>query len=103
MSRNFPPSSPSAAQLTMAQWVNRLKWKPPSENSIDFKLELRFPPQRGKPSEPDFFAKPAFILNEWKGGSGNNAKYDYFDMMEIDDAKWEKCVVFSPLGVGLDD
>jgi mRNA guanylyltransferase len=70
-----------------------LKWKPPSENSIDFKLELRFPPQRGKPSDPDFFAKPTFMLKEWKGGSGNNANYEFFDVMEIGDAQWDKYVL----------
>ncbi|GAB1517967.1 Dcp1p-Dcp2p decapping enzyme complex alpha subunit [Rhizoctonia solani] len=62
-----------------------LKWKPPSENSIDFKLELRFPPLPGRPSEPDFTAKPVFQLLVW---TGNNS-YEHFDTMQVDDAQWE--------------
>ncbi|ELU45025.1 CEG1 protein [Rhizoctonia solani AG-1 IA] len=63
-----------------------LKWKPPSENSIDFKLELRFPPLPGRPSEPDFTAKPVFQLLVW---TGNNS-YEHFDTMQVDDAQWER-------------
>ncbi|KAL1411190.1 Dcp1p-Dcp2p decapping enzyme complex alpha subunit [Vanrija albida] len=63
-----------------------LKWKPPSENSVDFKIELRFPPFPENPSEPDFYAKPIFILNQWAG----NEDYEYFDEMDVDDAEWEK-------------
>lgn len=37
---------------------NILKWKPPSENSIDFKLVLRFPRLQNNPQNPDFCAKP---------------------------------------------
>ncbi|KDQ12255.1 hypothetical protein BOTBODRAFT_56833 [Botryobasidium botryosum FD-172 SS1] len=72
-----------------------LKWKPPSENSIDFKLELRFPPSRERLQEPDFFAKPAFLLNVWHGdsqgpGGHREALYKYFDYMHIDDMEWEQ-------------
>jgi len=42
---------------------NILKWKPPSENSIDFKLILRFPPATKKSAQPDFHAKPVFELH----------------------------------------
>ncbi|KAB5595689.1 MRNA guanylyltransferase [Ceratobasidium theobromae] len=62
-----------------------LKWKPPSENSIDFKLELRFPPMPGRPSEPDYTAKPTFQLLMWMGGDA----YEHFDTMLVDDAQWE--------------
>ncbi|KAG8790573.1 Dcp1p-Dcp2p decapping enzyme complex alpha subunit [Ceratobasidium sp. 428] len=62
-----------------------LKWKPPSENSIDFKLELRFPPLAGHPEEPDYTAKPVFQLLVWTGGKS----YEHFDTMVVDDAQWE--------------
>lgn len=62
-----------------------LKWKPPSENSIDFKLELRFPPLPNRPSEPDYTAKPLFQLLVWTGGHS----YEHFDTMLVDDAQWE--------------
>ncbi|WWD15737.1 hypothetical protein CI109_100159 [Kwoniella shandongensis] len=65
---------------------NILKWKPPSENSIDFRLELRFPPSLGNPDEPDYYAKPEFLLNTWLGGDS----YEYFDTMEMDDEEWER-------------
>ncbi|KAK8869987.1 hypothetical protein IAR55_000557 [Kwoniella newhampshirensis] len=65
---------------------NILKWKPPSENSIDFKLELRFPPSPSDPDEPDFYAKPTFLLHTWLGQDA----YEYFDTMEMDDDEWER-------------
>ncbi|THH30347.1 hypothetical protein EUX98_g3822 [Antrodiella citrinella] len=65
---------------------NVLKWKPPSENSVDFKLILRFPPSPNKPSAPDYFAKPIFELHVWSGG--NN--YEFYDMMSVSDEEWEK-------------
>lgn len=65
-----------------------LKWKPPSENSIDFKLELRFPPLAGAPDQPDFNAMPVFNLLQWAGGDN----YEHFDAMQVDEAEWEQCV-----------
>ncbi|GAA5914282.1 mRNA guanylyltransferase [Sporobolomyces salmoneus] len=63
-----------------------LKWKPPSENSIDFLLQLKFPPQRNNEAEPDFTAKPAFMLLMNHGHEGNH----FWDIMEVDDETWEK-------------
>jgi mRNA guanylyltransferase len=60
-----------------------LKWKPPSENSIDFRIELRFP---SGPDGPDLFAKPVFLLNQWMGGSN----YDFFDEMDVSDDEWDR-------------
>lgn len=65
-----------------------LKWKPPSENSVDFRLELRFPPSAADPAEPDFFAKPEFLLYTWLGGQA----YEHFDEMDVDDEEWERSV-----------
>jgi len=64
---------------------NILKWKPPSENSIDFKLVLRFPPLAGSPTEPDLHAKPIFALHAWNGGEA----YEPWDTMHVDDDEWE--------------
>ena len=70
--------------------LNSLKWKPPSENSIDFKLVLRFPPSRYDPTKPDFHAKPLFLLHVWCGGEGANAKYEDYDDMYVTDDEWEE-------------
>ncbi|VDB82912.1 unnamed protein product [Peniophora sp. CBMAI 1063] len=66
---------------------NILKWKPPSENSIDFKLVLRFPPTKGpgRRNEPDFHARPIFALHVWAGGSN----YEPYDTMHVTDEEWE--------------
>jgi len=63
-----------------------LKWKPPSENSIDFKVELRFPPSPEDPSVPDYYAKPTFNLLTWLGQDA----YEYFDDMDVEDDEWER-------------
>ncbi|KAH9180512.1 mRNA capping enzyme [Lactarius sanguifluus] len=62
---------------------NILKWKPPSENSIDFKLVLR------SPTQPDMHAKPIFALHVWCGGEGAKATYEPWDTMYVNDDEWE--------------
>ncbi|KAG0147952.1 hypothetical protein CROQUDRAFT_42075 [Cronartium quercuum f. sp. fusiforme G11] len=61
-----------------------LKWKPPSENSIDFRLELRFPPRPDDPTEVDFFAKPVFVLMMNCGEDGEK----FFDTLQMSDEEW---------------
>ncbi|GAA6059337.1 hypothetical protein JCM10212_005917 [Sporobolomyces blumeae] len=63
-----------------------LKWKPPSENSIDFLLQLKFPPSKQDEREPDLTAKPVFMLLMNHGHEGNH----FWDTMEVDDETWEK-------------
>ncbi|GAA6031695.1 hypothetical protein JCM8097_001939 [Rhodosporidiobolus ruineniae] len=63
-----------------------LKWKPPSENSIDFLLQLKFPARTDDGREPDFTAKPVFMLLMNHGHEGNH----YYDTMEVDDETWEQ-------------
>lgn len=68
---------------------NILKWKPPSENSIDFKLILRFPPDFSKDcngSIPDIWAKPIFELQWHLHGD----VHEYYDIMEMTDEQWER-------------
>ncbi|OCH93401.1 mRNA capping enzyme [Obba rivulosa] len=69
---------------------NILKWKPPSENSIDFKLLLRFPPSATRPSQPDFHAKPVFELYVWCGDDRGVPKYEPYDVMYVEDEEWER-------------
>lgn len=63
-----------------------LKWKPPSENSIDFKLILRFLPSRESPRDPDYYSKPIFELHVWGGGRN----YEFYDVMHVTDDEWER-------------
>ncbi|KAF9052172.1 mRNA guanylyltransferase [Rhodocollybia butyracea] len=69
---------------------NIIKWKPPSENSIDFKLVLRFPPLFSNPSQPDFSAKPVFLLHVWCGDQNGVPRYEQYDEMYVDDNEWER-------------
>ncbi|KAF9014107.1 mRNA capping enzyme [Cyathus striatus] len=70
--------------------INILKWKPPFENSIDFKLVLKFPPSATNPKTPDFYAKPIFLLYVWTGDERGQSKYEEYDQMYVDDDEWEK-------------
>lgn len=67
------------------QRPNSLKWKPPSENSIDFLLQLKFPALANRPEVPDYTAKPVFMLMMNHGHEGTH----YYDTMEVDDETWE--------------
>lgn len=69
---------------------NILKWKPPEENSIDFKLVLRFPPNPSNPSQPDFHRKPLFALYVWTGDKQGMPQYEPFDVMHVTDEEWER-------------
>ncbi|TCD64151.1 Dcp1p-Dcp2p decapping enzyme complex alpha subunit [Steccherinum ochraceum] len=75
-----------ATPYTAGTDPNILKWKPPSENSIDFRLVLRFPPSPNKATDPDYYAKPIFELHTWNGGSN----YEFWDVMTVKDDEWEK-------------
>lgn len=67
-----------------------MKWKPPSENSIDFKLVLRFPPLNADRSKPDFHAKPAFALYTYCGDEKGVPKYETYDQLFVEDDEWER-------------
>ncbi|KAF9115237.1 Dcp1p-Dcp2p decapping enzyme complex alpha subunit [Mortierella sp. AM989] len=73
----------SVAPYLLSTNPKMLKWKPPSENTIDFKLSLNFPVQNGV---QDNSKKPQFILNEWQGGQ----QYQPFGQMTVDDGLWEQ-------------
>ena len=101
-----PPPLPSfsllpftvTATLSLADTVSAacgsLKWKPPSENSIDFKLVLRFAPTPGKPKVPDFQTKPIFELHVWCGDDRGVPRYEFYDVMHVADDEWERSVCF---------
>ncbi|QUC19540.1 uncharacterized protein UV8b_03781 [Ustilaginoidea virens] len=74
-----------------------LKWKPPEENTIDFRLKLQFPVvepdeverQEGI-TEPfvDYDSVPRAELMIFMGDSGP-AKYEFFDELFITEEEWE--------------
>ena len=70
----------------------RIKWKPPGENSVDFKLELRFSASPTAAHEADLRQKPLFLLME---NCGNQRGHEFFDVMDVDDEEWEQCVITS--------
>ncbi|KAJ3527211.1 hypothetical protein NM688_g8157 [Phlebia brevispora] len=78
---------------------NILKWKPPSENSIDFKLVLRFPPSPEQPTKPDYFTKPIFELHVWCGGRN----YDFWDVLVVTDDEWERYAFSASLALCAQD
>lgn len=63
-----------------------LKWKPPHENTIDFRLQLGDFPIVEEDGErfQDFDACPTFDLLVWHGG-----KDQFFAPLHIEDAEWE--------------
>lgn len=69
--------------------MTSLKWKPPDENSVDFVLELRFPPSAQDPERPDYLEKPLFMLL-----MNHGSEHRYFDTMQVDDETWETSVPF---------
>lgn len=78
---------------------NILKWKPSHDNTIDFKLQLRFPADlKADPSgaTPDLKAKPFFqLLQHVKG-----RVHEPFDYLEMSDEEWER---WKDSGEQLDD
>ncbi|KAI8351355.1 mRNA capping enzyme, catalytic domain-containing protein [Mortierella sp. GBAus27b] len=73
----------SVAPYVPSTNTKMLKWKPPSENTIDFKLSLQFPTKNGS---QDRSRKPEFVLLEWHGG--NN--YVVWGRMTVEDEQWEE-------------
>ena len=79
------------APYTMGTDRNILKWKPPHENSIDFRLRLGdFPIIPGSENsrdgvEYDYHAKPTFDLLVFNGGRD----YDFFAPLYLTDEEWE--------------
>ncbi|KAJ7284066.1 mRNA capping enzyme [Mycena rebaudengoi] len=63
---------------------NILKWKPVI--SIDFKLVLQFPPLPDEATQPNFHAKPVFLLYVWCGQD----EYDRYGQLYVEDEEWEQ-------------
>ena len=66
-----------------------LKWKPPQENTIDFRLLLgNFPMLEDDEGDfEDWDAKPEMELHVNHGGGGGRG-YKFFASLEINDAEW---------------
>ncbi|OAA43097.1 mRNA capping enzyme, alpha subunit [Metarhizium rileyi] len=84
-----------------------LKWKPPEENTIDFRLKLTFPlvePDEGERKEGitepfiDYDSVPKSELMIYLGDSGE--KYEFFDDLFLTEDEWE---ILKSLGDPLDD
>ena len=80
------PLNQAGLRRVVTSLLVSLKWKPASENSIDFKLELRFPPSPHDANVPDFTVKPAFLLHTWLGANA----HEFFDSMDITEETWEQ-------------
>ncbi|GAA5804259.1 mRNA capping enzyme, catalytic domain-containing protein [Helicostylum pulchrum] len=74
-----------SAPYVMGTCNKMLKWKPLNENSVDFKVELRFPGSR-LPGVSDYAATPRINLLVWQGGND----YTFFAELGITDEEWEK-------------
>jgi mRNA guanylyltransferase len=86
-------SSSSSSFLFHSLHRFSIKWKPPSENTIDFKLRLHFPPDLAndpRGNVPDLTAKPFFALEEYMGNERNGDGYRYFDWLHVEDEEWDQ-------------
>lgn len=61
----------------VSEGEKRLKWKPPHENSVDFKLKLEY--TKDSP-------RPELILCVWKGAEDHIE----YDRLGVTDEEWEK-------------
>ena len=86
-----------------------IKWKPPSENSIDFRLNLHFPiyqpgedssDEEDEEDDPqpryDYSAMPEFELSVFEGGRN----YSHYSTMYMTEREWED---MKALQIPLDD
>ncbi|KAI8149722.1 mRNA capping enzyme [Fennellomyces sp. T-0311] len=69
-----------------------IKWKPANENSIDFKVRLKFPGMTTIPGVEDTRAKPRIDLLVWQGED----RYEDFGELGITDDEWKKMFGDSP-------
>lgn len=69
-----------------------LKWKPPHENTVDFRLRLGMFPmdvdENGEQFE-DFDGKPEIELLVWHGNKKDDDGYQKFADLHLEDAEWE--------------
>jgi len=87
------------APYEMGTTTNILKWKRPQENTIDFKIQLKFPPDLKVDlgaNTPDWKAKPTFELLQHVHGD----EHEYYDWLDMEDEEWDK---WKEKGEQLDD
>ena len=47
-------------------------------------------PSPGKPNVPDFQTKPVFELHVWCGDDRSGSRYEFYDVMYVEDDEWER-------------
>ena len=52
---------------------------------------LRFPPASSRSPDPDFLAKPVFELHVYCGDEQRVPRYEFYDVMYVEDDEWERC------------
>lgn len=91
---------------------DRLKWKPDDENSIDFRLNLMFPPSAKRYSREITTRTPfldipigtTFQLSVWAGDDNNNeANYTLWGDMYVPKEDWEIIQKAQDTELGLED
>jgi mRNA guanylyltransferase len=83
--------------LTLLRYVcgtdqHILKWKPPKENTVDFRLRLgKFPTETDENGDTfeNFDGKPDFELLVFHGDRTGAADYRHFGMLHLEDQEWE--------------
>ncbi|CDS07219.1 hypothetical protein LRAMOSA09742 [Lichtheimia ramosa] len=73
------------APYTLGTCDKMIKWKPANENSIDFKIHLKFPGS-SLPGVLDYNATPRIDLLVWQGDD----RYCYFNQLGITDSEWKR-------------
>jgi mRNA guanylyltransferase len=77
---------------------DRLKWKPDDENSIDFRLNLIFPPPSTKRNPYEINTRTPFLdiptgttfqLSVWSGSINNEENYTVWGDMYVPTEDWE--------------
>lgn len=70
-----------------------LKWKPPSENTVDFLMHIEWPVYEPEPDDPDQSRHPDFHAFPSQFGlfiNHGNDKYAYIDDMYVTPEEWEE-------------
>src|SRR5271154_5964167 len=89
----------------------RLKWKPDDENSVDFRLNLIFPPStsmnhKSITTQTSFSSIPVgttFQLSIWTGGNKENKDHIVWGDMYVPEPDWQKIQDASEIKIPLEN